>query len=176
MTHSEQEFRDEPRPLTGNFMPASNVTSQILLAEDNAADVALVREALQEHSVSCALHVVKDGAEAIGFIERLDEDRREPRLDLLLLDMHLPKRDGEDILRRLRSTERYAQTPVIVMTASTSPRDQEAAEKHAALHYFRKPSSAAQFLKLGAIIEDILSGRSRRGAKPARERTQGGAA
>jgi CheY-like chemotaxis protein len=157
-------------------MVASNVTSQILLVEDNAADVALVRDALREHRVPCELHIVKDGAEAIAFLERLDEDRREPRLDLLLLDMYLPKRHGQDILKRLRSTERYAQTPVIVMTASTSAADQEAAERHAARYFFRKPASAAQFLQLGAIVRDVLAGKNLGPAGPAGERSQGGAA
>ena len=131
---------------------------EILLAEDNPADVTCVREALKEHSLDCALHVMRDGAQAIAFLERLDTDPREPRLDLVLVDMHLPKRDGEDILRRLRSTERYAQTPVIVMTASDSPADRERAERHAALHYFRKPSSLAEFIELGAIVRSILGG------------------
>lgn len=155
---------------------SNHVLPQILLAEDNPADVALVREAFKEHGVACGLHVVRDGAEAIGFIERLDKDRREPPLDLLLLDMHLPKRHGADILKRLRSTERYAQTPVIVMTGSTSAQDEEAADKNAALHYFRKPSNAVQFLELGAIVKDILAGRRLGSARWARERTLGGAA
>lgn len=158
-------------------MTHSNPLShQILLVEDNAADVALVREAFKEHGISCGLSVVRDGAEAIRFIERLDEDRREPPLDLLLLDMHLPKRHGGDILKRLRSTERYAQTPVIVMTGSTSRQDEEVANKNAALHYFRKPSNAAQFLELGAIVKEILSGRSLGSASRACARTLGGAA
>ena len=155
---------------------SNHAIPQILLAEDNAADVALVREAFKEYGVSCGLHVVRDGAEAIGFIEDLDEDRREPPLDLLLLAMHLPKRGGADILKRLRSTERYAQTPVVVITGSTSAQDEEAADKNAALHYFRKPSSAAQFLELGAIVKNILAGSKLGSAREAREQRLGGAA
>ncbi len=131
----------------------------ILLAEDNAADVGLVREALKEHGVDCGLHIVKDGAQAIAFLNQVDQDPKWPRLDLLLLDMHLPKHDGEDILKRLRSTERYAQTPVIVMTSSLSPHDERTAERHAALHYFRKPSSLMQFLELGGIVKSVLTSR-----------------
>ena len=155
---------------------SNHVPPQILLAEDNAADVALVRQAFEEHGVDCGLSIVRDGAAAIGFIERLDADRREPPFDLLLLDMHLPKRGGADILKRLRSTERYAQTPVVVMTGSTSAQDEEAANKNAALHYFRKPSNAAQFLELGAIVKDILAGRRPGSGSRACARTLGGAA
>src|ERR1044071_3075317 len=88
----------------------------ILLAEDSAADVGIVRLALRDQDFIHVLHVASDGAEAIAFIERADNDSKAPGPDLLLLDMHLPKFGGEAILERLRSTERYAQIPVIVMT------------------------------------------------------------
>ena len=129
----------------------------ILIAEDNAADLALVREALKEHHVECSLHVSNDGAKAIAFLNDLDADPKGPRLDLVLLDMHLPKRDGEDVLKALRSTDRYGQTPVIVMTASDSPEDQQTAEKNAALSYFRKPSNLSEFMQLGALVRSVLS-------------------
>lgn len=131
---------------------------EVLVAEDNPVDVALVREALKEQSLDCNLHVLPDGARTIAFLDELDARADQP-LDLILLDMHLPKYDGEEILRRLRSTENYAQTPVIVMTASDSPYDQDTAERHAALHYFLKPSNLTEFLQLGQIIKDILARR-----------------
>ena len=86
------------------------------------------------------LHVARDGEEAIAFIENADNDSKVPGPDLLLLDMHLPKYDGEAILKRLRSTDRYAQIPVVVMTSSDAPQDHDRAQKHAAMFYFRKPS------------------------------------
>lgn len=141
---------------------------EILLAEDNPADAVLVREALKQHNVDCRLHVVSDGEQAIDFISSLESHASAPRLDLLLLDMHLPKRDGEDILRHLRSTERYAQTPVIVITGSESSLMQETAIRNAALSYFRKTQDLAEFMRLGAVIRDLLStvnngdGRTRR--------------
>ena len=143
-------------------MTAINSACEILLAEDSAADVTFVREALKEHGITCSLHVLRDGEQAIKFIQSRDIDLKQPCPDLLLLDMHLPKRDGEDILRTLRSTDRCAQTPVIVMTSSASPQVQEAAEKNAVLHYFRKPSSLAEFLRLGIIVKDVLAVRQMR--------------
>ncbi|SCY49328.1 Response regulator receiver domain-containing protein [Nitrosospira sp. Nl5] len=125
----------------------------ILLAEDNPADVLLVREALNEAHIACNLHVMKDGEQVIQFIESLDADPAAPPLDMLLLDMHLPKRDGEEILNRLRSTEHYSQTPVIVMTASEAPRDYD--DKKHITHYFRKPSSLSDYMQLGAIVREI---------------------
>lgn len=130
---------------------------EILVAEDNPADLMLVREAFKEHHLDCTVHVVRDGAAAIEFLRSLDQGPLR-RLDLILLDMHLPKYDGDEILASLRSTEHYAQTPVIVMTASDSPQDHEQARKHAARYYFRKPSSLAEFLSLGAVAREILTG------------------
>jgi CheY-like chemotaxis protein len=129
---------------------------QILLAEDSDADVGIVRIALRDQNLNHVLHVARDGEEAIAFIQKVDADSKAPKLDLLLLDMHLPRYNGEQILQRLRSTERYAQTPVIVMTASAAPEDEDRAQKHAALFYFRKPSRLQEFIELGAIVREIL--------------------
>jgi CheY-like chemotaxis protein len=134
---------------------------EILLAEDNAADVALVREALKEHDVYCDLRIARDGAEAIAFIQSLDSTSHQGCPDLLLVDMHLPKHDGPDILRALRSTERCARTPVIVMSSSPAPADWEVEEKQV-IHYFRKPSTLSEFLELGGMIKEILAGRRSR--------------
>ena len=83
----------------------------ILLAEDNPADVLLVREALEDRAVSCELQVLGDGEQVIELIEQIDRDRSLHCPQLLLLDLHLPKRDGQDILKALRASERCGQTP-----------------------------------------------------------------
>ena|SRR5579872_3680711 len=130
---------------------------QIVVVEDNDADVVFVREALRKTGIVCDLRVVKDGHEAMAFIETLDRDINLPRVDLLLLDMHLPQHDGADILNCLRSTENYAQTPVIVMTGSSALHVYETALKHAAIHYFRKPANLVEFMQLGAIVSAIVA-------------------
>ena len=132
---------------------------QILLAEDSAADVGIVRIALRDQGLDHVLHVARDGEEAISFIQKADKDRKAPGPDLLLLDMHLPKYNGEEILKCLRSTELYAQIPVVVMTSSDAPADHDRAQKHAAMFYFRKPSRLDEFIQLGIIVRDILTGK-----------------
>jgi CheY-like chemotaxis protein len=129
---------------------------QIVLAEDNPADVGLVRHALREHQVECNLRVIGDGDEVLSFINNLDLDSKVPCPDLLLLDLHLPKRDGREILKHLRASERCGQTPVVVLTSSDSPSDRRDAERNAALHYFRKPSSLEEFMKLGIIVRSVI--------------------
>jgi DNA-binding response OmpR family regulator len=138
-------------------------TFEILIAEDNPADVLLVREALKEHGINYALHVFSDGAKMLAHIDQLDGNSAIPRFDLLILDMHLPKHDGEEILKRLRSTEHHAQSPVIVMTSVDSTTMAADAEQHAALFYFRKTSTLDEFMKLGAMVRAILDQRGRSG-------------
>jgi CheY-like chemotaxis protein len=130
---------------------------QIVLVEDNPADAMLVQMALESSGVSFKLHVLDDGDKALTFIEESDANPVAAPIDLLLLDLHLPKRDGEEILKRLRLSERYAQTPVIVMTASDAPRDHAQAQRHDAMHYFRKPSTLAEYMQLGVIVANLLS-------------------
>jgi CheY-like chemotaxis protein len=138
-------------------MDSPNSVSQIVLAEDNPADVGLVREALREHDVQCQLRVISDGEEALAFIDRLDMDTKLPCPDLLLLDLYLPKRDGGQILRHLRSSERCGQMPVVVLTSSSWVRDQQDVEKNAVVQYFQKPISLYEFLDLGRIVKEVIS-------------------
>jgi CheY-like chemotaxis protein len=131
----------------------------ILLAEDSVADVGIVRIALRDQNLNHVLHVARDGEEAITFIEKADNDAKEPGPDLLLLDMHLPKYHGEAVFKRLRSTENYAQIPVVVMTFSDAPEEQDRAQRYAARYYFRKPSRLEEFMQLGMIVREILTGK-----------------
>jgi len=132
------------------------LAKHIVLAEDNAADVMLVRLALKGSGVHSQLRVLDDGDKAVAFIEEVEANPDAGPIDLWLLDMHLPKRDGDEILKRLRSSERFARTPVVVMSASDAPSDLANAQKHSAMHYFRKPNSLAEFMQLGAIVRGLL--------------------
>jgi DNA-binding response OmpR family regulator len=134
---------------------------EILLAEDSLEDAELVRLALKEHGVECVLRVFRDGEEAITFLRSLDADPKGPALDLLIVDMNLPKRSGEDILKCLRSTENYARTPVIVMSGLMARATEEKATRHAAMLYFQKPSTLDGFMQLGSIVRNVLRKQAR---------------
>src|SRR5580700_7014128 len=97
----------------------------ILLAEDNPADVFLVRQALAGSGVLFNLRVVSDGDEALNFIDGLERGSALGCPELLLLDLHLPKRDGDEVLQRLRASARCGHTPVVILTSSDYPRDKE---------------------------------------------------
>jgi CheY-like chemotaxis protein len=132
---------------------------RILLAEDNPGDVELVREALREYQVECQLHVAQDGAEARRYIERLGKSDDAPCPDLLLLDLNLPKAHGYELFQLFRAHALCAQTPVIVMTSSSAPKDRERAAALGAARYFCKPCELAEFLKLGSVIRTVAQER-----------------
>jgi CheY-like chemotaxis protein len=133
---------------------------QILLAEDNLGDVLLVRDALKSHKVPHQLHVVRDGEEALAFMDRMGEPGEIPCPDVMLLDLNLPKVDGPEVLSKFRRHPQCAETPVIVITSSDAQRDRERMAQFRIARYFRKPSDLEAFLKLGAVVLEVVEGKS----------------
>jgi len=139
--------------------------SSILLAEDNPADVYLIREALKEHGVECGMRVASDGKEVLGLIT--PETAALPEMDdlsLIILDLNLPRHDGIEILERLRESSLWAHVPVVVLTSSDSPQDRQAATRLGARYFLRKPSNLEQFLDLGAVFKELLDKHTIHGA------------
>jgi two-component system, chemotaxis family, response regulator Rcp1 len=128
-----------------------NEPVQILLAEDNPADVYLIEEALREHQVPFQITVAEDGEAAIAMIAAGDVHP-----DLILLDLNMPKRSGGEVLTHLREQPHCRTTPVIVLTSSDSPADREEALRLGATSYIRKPTGLDEFLQIGAAIKRLL--------------------
>ena len=95
----------------------------ILLVEDNAGDVRLIREALASSGVAVNLHVTADGDQAMAFLRRQPPFEAATRPDLVLLDLNLPRRSGRDVLATMKSDRDLWSIPVVVLTASESDRD-----------------------------------------------------
>jgi chemotaxis family two-component system response regulator Rcp1 len=129
----------------------------LLLAEDSPADVYIVQRSLRQHLRSFELQVVDDGEKAIRMIEAIDADDTTPCPSILILDLNLPKRSGQEILQCIRGSRRCSRVPVVVLTASDSPADQAAVAKHGATAYFCKPIELDQFMELGKIVKDALA-------------------
>ena len=128
---------------------------RVVLAEDNPGDVFLVREALETHGLGAELTVQQDGEQMLRFIERVDSGQ-ESCPDLVLLDLNLPKRSGETLLKRLRESPLCARIPVLIVTSSDSPRDRETSARLGASGYFRKPPDFDEFLRLGIIVKQLI--------------------
>jgi two-component system, chemotaxis family, response regulator Rcp1 len=129
---------------------------EILLAEDNPADVYLIREALREHGVEYTMRVASDGKEVMRIISSPQADLDARPLGLIILDLNLPRYDGLEILQHIRETAELAHIPVVVLTSSDSPRDRLIADQLGATCYLRKPSGLDQFLSLGATFKELL--------------------
>jgi CheY-like chemotaxis protein len=133
---------------------------RILLAEDNPADVYLIREALRENGVEFTMRLAPDGREVLGIIGGGPAEN----FELIILDLNLPRHDGIEILERLKESAWLASVPVVVLTSSDSPRDRQVATKLGARCYLRKPSNLDQFLALGSVFKDLLQPVQTKGA------------
>src|SRR2546429_4891188 len=99
------------------------VPVEILLVEDNEADVVLTREVLKDAKVINHLSVARDGDEALRRSRREGEYADHPRPDLILLDLNLPRMDGREVLRELKRDPDLLPIPVVVLTTSSNERD-----------------------------------------------------
>lgn len=129
---------------------------KIMLIEDAEPDVFLVREALRQAGLNFELTVYDDGEKAVDFIETLDADDTVSCPNLVLLDLNLPKRTGDQILERMRRSPRCVDIPVIVVTSSDSSIDKAETARLGATQYFRKPSRLDEFMRLGPLVRDLL--------------------
>lgn len=131
------------------------VPIEILLVEDNPADVRLTREALKEEKLYNNLSVVTDGVEAMAFLHREGSYAGAPRPDLILLDLNLPRKDGREVLEEIKSDPDLKVIPVVVLTISKSEEDILRSYKLHANCYISKPVDLGQFLKVARSIQDF---------------------
>ncbi len=128
----------------------------ILLAEDNPADVFLVKEAIRTYALSVNLHVVRDGEAAIRVIEAIEHGEREVYPGVILLDLNLPRRTGLEVLARLRESIQCGGIPVAIISSSRQPAELASEAGVHADRFFTKPSDYDRFMELGGIIRDLL--------------------
>jgi CheY-like chemotaxis protein len=121
---------------------------EILLVEDNANDVELTLRALAKHNLANKIHVVRDGEEAMDFLfcqgafsGRTFDDK--PKV--VLLDLKLPKVDGLEVLRAVKSDPRTKAVPVVVMTSSRQQRDMVESYQLGVNSYIQKPINFGEF-------------------------------
>jgi CheY-like chemotaxis protein len=122
--------------------------ADILLVEDNPADVDLTRESLEEARILSNLHVAKDGVEAMAFLRREAPYEEAPRPDLMLLDLNLPRKDGQEVLEECKADESLRKIPVVVLTSSEAESDIMRAYDLHANSYVVKPVGLDQFVDI----------------------------
>lgn len=122
---------------------------RILLVEDNANDAELTLEALSEHNLANEVDRVTDGAEALDYLfQRGAYARREDgNLAVILLDLKLPKVDGLEVLRIIKSDDKLKYLPVVVLTSSREESDLVESYRLGVNAYVVKPVNFSEFIK-----------------------------
>lgn len=118
----------------------------ILIAEDNPADVRLIEEALRVLDPPPNIHVARDGEEAIRFLSRSEPFATAPRPNLVFLDYHLPKTEPRSILAFIKKSSDLQNVAVIVLTTSNTEETIREAYALGANCYLSKPSDLDAFL------------------------------
>jgi chemotaxis family two-component system response regulator Rcp1 len=127
----------------------------ILLVEDNAGDVELAREALDDCKLHNRLHAVDDGEKAMAFLRRQDPYAEAPRPDLILLDLNLPRKDGREVLAEVKADDSLKSIPVVILTTSRAEEDVLESYNLHANCYITKPMGLDQFMHVVKSIQDF---------------------
>jgi chemotaxis family two-component system response regulator Rcp1 len=132
-------------------MPMARPPIEILLVEDNPADVRLTAEALKHTRVANRLQVARDGVEAIGMLH--DATGTVPRPDLILLDLNLPRKDGREVLHEIKQDMRLRHIPVVILSTSQAEQDIVESYRLSANAFITKPVEIEQFFQAVRSIE-----------------------
>jgi CheY-like chemotaxis protein len=121
---------------------------RILLVEDNPNDVELTLEALTEHNLANAVEVARDGEEALDYLYQRGNFASRPSGNpvVILLDLKLPKVDGHEVLRTIKTDEKLKLIPVVILTASREEQDLVKGYEYGANAYIVKPVDFHEFL------------------------------
>lgn len=127
----------------------------ILLVEDNEGDIVLTKEALDEGKIKNSISVVRDGWEAVQFLEKKEgyENTEEP--DLVLLDINLPKMNGHKVLKHIKGTDHLKHIPVVMLTTSSDEVDIIKSYQNFSNCYITKPVDINNFIEVISTIEDF---------------------
>jgi CheY-like chemotaxis protein len=128
---------------------------QVLLVEDNPADVRLTQEAFKDAKVHLEMHVAADGIEAMEFLNRQGRFHQSPRPDLILLDLNLPRKDGREVLAEIKAHPSLRTIPVVILTTSSSDVDIESSYLLHANCYVSKPVEFEGFLSVVHSIDNF---------------------
>ncbi|WP_339097565.1 response regulator [Deinococcus sp. VB343] len=130
-------------------------TIEILLVEDNPADVMLTEEAFEEADFAHRLHVARDGVEALAFLRHEGGYADAPAPHVILMDLNMPRLSGLETLDILKVDEKLRHIPVIVLTTSRAEEDVWRSYKLHANAYIPKPVSISEFVEVIRSFEQF---------------------
>jgi two-component system, chemotaxis family, response regulator Rcp1 len=127
----------------------------ILLVEDNLADIRLTREVFKEGKIKNTINVVMDGEDALFYLRKSGKYKEAETPDLVLLDLNLPKKDGVEVLKEIKSDDSLKLLPVIILTTSDAERDILITYSLHANCYIMKPVDLKQFDNVIRSVENF---------------------
>jgi CheY-like chemotaxis protein len=130
-------------------------STHILLVEDNDGDILLTTDALEEGKIINKVSVVKDGKQAIDFLNKGEGFADAELPNLILLDINLPKKNGHQVLHYIKTNDKFKHIPIIMLTTSSSENDILAAYKNYANCFITKPVEVNDFIDAVAKIENF---------------------
>jgi CheY-like chemotaxis protein len=136
--------------------PDSYEPIDVLLVEDDAGDVLLIREAFEHNKVHNTLAVVSDGVDAIAYLRRQGEHANARRPDLVLLDLNLPRKDGREVLAEIKGDPDLRSIPVVVLTTSKAEEDVLRSYDLHANAYVTKPVDFERFIDVVRQIDEFF--------------------
>lgn len=128
---------------------------EILLVEDNEAEVRLTREAFKDGKLLNNLNTVGDGVEALEYLYKRGRYISASRPDIILLDINLPKKDGREVLAEIKADEKLKRIPVVVLSTSRAEEDILKSYNLHANCYISKPVDIHQFTKVVQEIDNF---------------------
>ncbi len=131
-------------------MAGAERTFLILMADDDTEDCLLVRDAVAEQGLPCALTCVPHGEALLEYLRRQEGYREAAAPDLILLDLSMPLKDGREALREMKADPRLCAIPVVVLTTSSAEDDVGFCYRHGAASFVPKPSTYRDWLDLVA--------------------------
>ena len=132
-----------------------NKPIEILLVEDDPADIDLMQEALEESKLGNNLHVVVDGEEAMAFLRKEGKYAQKPRPALILLDLKLPKKNGREVLADIKSSDDLKSIPVVIISSSKGEEDIAKSYHLGANCYITKPVDFNKFVEIVQSLEEF---------------------
>ncbi len=129
--------------------------AEILLIEDNPGDARLMEEAFKDGKVKNILHIIDDGVEATDFLFKRNKYSNAPRPDLIILDLNLPKKNGQEVLAEIKADPGLRIIPVIILSISNADEDIIRSYNLHANCFLNKPINLNKFFEVVKSIEDF---------------------
>jgi len=129
------------------------MTKNVLLVEDNEGDIKLIEEAIIDNDLSIDLKVIKDGGEALNYLEVKVAENYNNLPDLIIMDLNLPKVQGKELVRTYKNNPMFKKIPIIILTTSNLSADINECFEFGANAYLIKPIDIIEFFEMISIID-----------------------